>query len=409
MSGYVSKDFVHDGNGLVLDPEEAWPALSHAARKCIKQAQQKGLRLVRVEGNDDDLGALKEMWYDPDDPNLPTSLPSDAYMFRVFDSGGETLGTAVLLTVGNHLFLNNLAATPEGRLLRTSDFTLWELVKHFADSGLKYIDVGVSYRESLQRFFKRFRTLRYPVIFNKPELSRPIKRYPAFHARSATVAVEKEAEPGTGGCNDFLALMRHRFGAVTFVPNVTEARRVLGQLGHPPLDLTKSAADPVAAEVETGFIELPRIFPVQFGALLTTLDLDDRTLWNTHMCLDVFKRTRVFEQIAAYPLGLDKIRERRKQLFERYRDWFGLDDLPIEPPDPDFIEQFTFESELHDKLRERFTHFEIDHCYDMSRKRISLPLHQELGEPEVDYVYAIYRGVMNLCSEWTHTDDYKPI
>lgn len=391
MSHYVSKDFVHQGTGLRLDPEITWPLLSRACRKAVRQAQRRGLRFERLDGTAAELQDLRGIWYDPEDPNLPSTLPPNGHLFRAVNADGQLMGMALLLTVGNHLFLNNLAASPAGKVHRTPDFMLWSCVEHFAESPLVYIDVGVSYRPNLQRFFRRFATLSYPVIFHPPALATPVRALPFHHRRLPEPSTSDSSLPDG---------LRELVDEATFVPDAAQAVQVLTRLGHPVRDLT-AGGDGI------GYIDLVRWYPVQFGALLTGVSIDDRTMWNEHGCLDVFKRERVFGQIAAYPRTVSEIRDRRLEHHEALSERFGLDGLPIEPAPDGLVERFRFASDIADSLHDRYIQFEVEHDHEEST--IGLPLHQELDEQDLDYVYAIYRGVMNLCSEWTPTAVYKPL
>lgn len=392
MSHYISKDFIHTGTGLRLDPEEAWPLLSRACRKAVRAAKRHGLRFEPAAGTPEDLLDLRSIWYDPSDPNLPDTLPEGAHLFRTVGPDGTLLGMALLLPVGNHLFLNNLAATVDGKALRASDFTLWSCVEHFADSSYAYIDVGVSYRANLQRFFRRFATISYPVVFHRPELYEPVRALPFFHRRP------RKGRVGT----PYRAHLAERFGTFTFVPDVSQGRAVLERLGHEPHDLTPGGTG-------IGIIDLRRIFPVQFGAVLTGLDIDDRALWNEHGCLDTFKRELVWAQIDAYPLDLGAIDAERQRVHALYTERFALDDLAMKPPAAGLVEHFEMSTSIHERLHQRYEHFEVDHGYSPESGWLRLPVHQELDESHVDYIYAIYRGVMNLCSEWTPTAVYKPL
>jgi len=75
-------------------------------------------------------------------------------MYIAYNNLNEAIGVIILLPVGNHLFLNNLAGNTKGKELRIQDYLLWYCVNAFKDSGYKYIDVGVSFRTSLYEFFK---------------------------------------------------------------------------------------------------------------------------------------------------------------------------------------------------------------------------------------------------------------
>ena len=66
---------------------------------------------------------------------------------------------------------------------------------------------------------------------------------------------------------------------------------------------------------------------------------------------------------------------------------------------------FVFEHEQNQRYSAKLTEFGINHFYD-NDKTVGLPIHQELSSSQIEYLYAIFRGVLNLCSEWEHTDKY---
>jgi len=171
MSGYISKDFVHRGCGLLLKPEEVWEEIPYSVQKNIKKAQTNNVKIEKVSGAQSDIEVLKSMWYDPEDPNMPNRLSGNEFMFIAYNSRNIPVGAVILLPVGNHLFLNNLAGNEEGKALRVQDYLLWHCVNYFQDSNFKYIDVGVSYRQTLYDFFRKWQTISYPVIFNVPTYS----------------------------------------------------------------------------------------------------------------------------------------------------------------------------------------------------------------------------------------------
>ncbi len=399
MSGYVSKDFVHTGCGLALDPDMVWDTIPYSVQKNIKKASKEGVTARKVAGNADDIEILKSMWYDPQDPNMPNQLNENEFMF-IAEQNGEPIGAVILLPVGNHLFLNNLAGNPAGKLLRVQDFLLWHCVNHFAGSKFKYIDVGVSYRESLYNFFKKWKSFGYPVIFNPPKIKLNISLNP-FTANNLTSKVSEDVA-------ETLKTLKSSIGsaAITFVPSAEQAINILNKLNFEPIERTYEWKSPNS---EPYFIDLSKIFAVQFGSIIVNLEIGDKDMWNNYHCLDVFKRQLVFSTIANELFEMDvliALRKRHKGIFE---ELFNLEDIKAEKKNELIPSAFYFKHEHNYRFNKKLTEFGIEHIYREERGEIGLPIHQNLNRNTIEYIYAIFRGVLNLCSEWIHTDTYKDL
>jgi hypothetical protein len=397
MSGYVSKDFVHTGCGLALDPDLVWDTIPYSVQKNIKKASKEGVAARKVAGNADDIAILKSMWYDPEDPNMPNQLNENEFMF-IAEQNGEPIGAVILLPVGNHLFLNNLAGNPAGKQLRVQDFLLWHCVNHFAGSKFKYIDVGVSYRESLYNFFKKWKSFGYPVIFNPPQIKLNISLKPFTNNNLIAKVTENETE--------ILKTLKAAIGsdAITFVPSAEQAIQILTTMNLEPIERTHEWK---SATTEPYYIDLSKIFAVQFGALIVNLEIGDKDMWNNHHCLDVFKRQFVFSTIANELLEMDlliALRKRNKGIFE---ELFIFEDIEAEKKNEFIPSAFYFRHEHNVRFNKKLNEFGIEHIYTEETGEIGLPIHQNLNRNTIEYVYAIFRGVLNLCSEWIHTDTYN--
>ena len=152
---YVGKDLVHYGSGIVLDPERAHRDLDHSARKNIRRAEKAGFNIKRCRGSAEELNQLRELWYYPEDPNFPVELAEEEILYLAY-LGDELVGGMVLVPVGSHLFLNNLTASDKGKREQLQGYLLWHAVNDLSGSEYTYIDIGVSYRINLQRFFTKW-------------------------------------------------------------------------------------------------------------------------------------------------------------------------------------------------------------------------------------------------------------
>lgn len=396
MRKYIGKDYVHEGCGLLLDEEKAWEGIAYASRKNIKKAESAGVQVQKVSGTPEEMEILRKMWYEPNDPNLPAYLREGDHMFIAFDKDSTPIGCCVLLETGNHLFLNNLAGTPSGKELRVQDYLLWHSVKHFSGSKYKYIDVGVSYRKSLYRFFEKWKVVGYPVIFYKPEFAPSITInpfYAAFYSHERNeqkMAVAMKKLEQLTGTKQF-----------TFVPNGTHALNILKGLNHKPQVATFHFPQ---VGTQPCFVDLPAVFPVQFGTLIFNVNLTDEDLWNKYGCLDFFKRELIFTRLANELDHLDSIIDARKRNWQALHKMFSLEDLYVEPLSEHIPKFFRFQSPMNKRFSEKLNEFAVEHFHDPATTTVGLPIHQNLNQNHMEYVYGIYRGVLNLCSEWVHTD-----
>jgi hypothetical protein len=383
-SGYIGKDLVHYGSGIVLDPDAAWARLDHSAKKNIRKAQQAGFVIERRTGTPEELGALRALWYFPDDPNFPRLLSSRDYLYLAF-LDGRLAGGMILVPVGRHLFLNNLTADEHGKRHQLQGYLLWHAVNDLKDSGYSYIDIGVSYRVNLQRFFTKWSSFRYPVVFNPPAIGPQIR----FHPFTGL--------PDVRGCSPDPARLRAMFGGrgFTLVPSMHEARQVArATVGHWVEDTSPHCTAPVQ------LVDLTELGPIQYGALVVGIELGPAALWDRFGCYDHFKSEYVLKCVQLPEWDVEGIAARRESNFRMYRDYFGREDVDIAAADG-WIRAFVFSSPAAARLAERFAGFGVETRLDGDT--LSLPCHQGLGEQDIEYVYAIYRGHLNLCSEWRAT------
>jgi hypothetical protein len=400
MSGYVSKDFVHEGCGLVLVPDEVWELVPYSVQKNIKKAASHGVTIHKVPGKKEDLDILRSMWYNPEDPNIPSELNSEEYMYIAYNNESEPLGAVILLPVGNHLFLNNLAGNVKGKELRIQDYLLWYCVNAFKDSGFKYIDVGVSFRTSLYEFFKKWKTFSYPVIFNKPKHIVNIEFEP-FDLNHYKSVIDEDTAKKTIEIIEQLTSS----SKFTFVPSMDYAVEIFNKSDNEFFDYTYSF--PLIPKDKIVAVDLTKIFSVQFGALIFNESINDQELWNNHKCLDVFKRNLVYGAMLEEISGLNLLIARRKQNFRILEEYFAQEDILPVKKEENIPSAFYFINGVHDRFSKKLIDFEITHSYNPSTGEIGLPVHQNLNKYQLEYLYAIFRGVLNLCSEWVHTDVYK--
>jgi hypothetical protein len=374
----------------------------YSVQKNIKKAELNKVTIKKVEGTKDDIKVLQSMWYDPEDPNLPDELTENEFMFIAYDSSLQAIGAVILLTVGNHLFLNNLAGNESGKSLRVQDYLLWHCVNYFAKSKYKYIDVGVSYRHTLYDFFKKWQTISYPVIFNVPVIPYYISILPFVNT-----LYNSEISPDK--IKQTIQILNHKLKGrkFTFLPNLEEAEKVLNRLNY---NLKENSFNFLNDTSEEPFvIDLTKIFTVQFGVLVMNLHIDDKSLWNEHRALDIFKREFVYSTIASELEELDVVIAKRKRNIDSLDHLFELEGIKSAKITEAIPSAYYFTYHLNDKFHNKLTDFGIRHYYDNVTNEIGLPIHQNLTKFQFEYMYAIFRGVLNLCSEWVHTDIYSDL
>lgn len=402
MSGYISKDFIHRGCGLVLSPELVWNSVPYSVQKNVKKAEKNNVKVIKVSGTKNDLEILRNMWYDTNDPNLPSQINANEYMFIAYNSQDIPIGTVILLPVNNHLFLNNLAGNSEGKSLRVQDYLLWYCVNYFENSDFKYIDVGVSFRHNLYNFFKKWQTVSYPVIFNVPSIKLDISLYP-FNANNYKSEISLQ---NIDKSKEILSkILDNR--EFTFIPNLYEAQKIFNILN---IDFEENSYNFVNNQSKKPFIiDLSKVFSVQFGVLIVNLNLDDKTIWNDFKALDIFKRDLVFSSICEELKEFDLIISKRKNNIEKFNNFFSLEDIVYIEQNEIIPSAYYFESEFNNRFHNRLNDFSIPHYYNEKNNIIGLSIHQNISFYQIEYMYAIFRGVLNLCSEWIPTNHYSDL
>lgn len=402
MSGYISKDFVHRGCGLLLKPEEVWEEIPYSVQKNIKKAQTNNVKIEKVSGTQSDIEVLKSMWYDPEDPNMPNRLSDNEFMFIAYNTRNIPVGAVILLPVGNHLFLNNLAGNEEGKALRVQDYLLWHCVNYFEDSNFKYIDVGVSYRQTLYDFFRKWRTISYPVIFNVPKYGYDIALNP-FNLNHYNSEINEDNIKRSQKLLTSI-LKGKKF---TFVPDMDEAGKIMTRLGYEFAENTFNFTD--SSSEKPYAVDLTKLFSVQFGVLIVNLSIDDKSLWNQHRALDPFKRDLIYTNITGELEELNVLIALRKRNIDTLDNYFELEGIKSHRKDEIIPSAYYFINDFNSRYHTKLQEFGISHYFDRVSNEIGLPVHQNLSKFQFEYLYAIFRGVLNLCSEWVHTDVYSDL
>ncbi len=165
---YISKDFAIEGSFLRLDDKQkAWDEIDGRMRTAIRKAQQSGVIITKVSGTPEELNAFRAICLNPDD--MPETL-TDRYHLYFAQLGGKLVAGILIVEIENKLFMLCHASTPEAKEQNIPSLLIWHTVEQFAGSRFARLDVGASYRASLQKFFSGWRTQGYPMIMRPPEL-----------------------------------------------------------------------------------------------------------------------------------------------------------------------------------------------------------------------------------------------
>ena len=382
---YIGKDIIHYGCGLELDPEKAINSISHAARKNIKKAEEQNLQIRNVAGDANDLLKLRAIWYLPDDPNFPVKLQEQDCMYLA-EINGQVVAGMILIAVGQHYFLNNLAANDEGKKSQAQSALLWHAVNDLSAGDFSYIDVGVSYRPNLYRFFKSWATFKYPVIFNPPDNPPKLTFQPVGRWDDVEFA---EEEPAT-----IAAFCLDR--PYTIVPSKEWAIKILQSKGEEFKEVLLPQENIKALQV----VDLPMAVSACYGALIVGLEISEQELWNDHGCFDFVKTDYVKMVLSHLDNSRQQVQEEREKVFDTYRSFFTHDEVELKAADTDFS-RLRLSGAYVDKLAAACGAFGVDHEFD--GEQLTLPCHQNLSFADIEYIYGIYRGVLNLCSEWAPT------
>lgn len=174
---YVSKDFPIEGSFLRLDDKDkAWDAIDGRMRTAVRKAQAAGAVITEAKGTPAEIAAFRAFCLNPDD--LPPAPLSERYHLFLAHLDSQLIAGILLAEVNDKLFMLCHASTEVAKKHNIPSLLLWHCVERFAGGRFRVIDVGASYRKSLQSFFSGWRTQGYPMIMRPPELAPAIRLTP---------------------------------------------------------------------------------------------------------------------------------------------------------------------------------------------------------------------------------------
>ena len=190
---YISKDFAIEGSFVLLDDKNAaWEALDGRVRTAIRKAQKAEATIREAKGTEENVALWRDFCLNPDDiPPLPFG---DSHVMYLAELGGKVVAAILLAVVRDKLFLLCHASTPEAKEAELPSLLLWYVIDTYAGTKkFRVLDVGTSYRQSLQKYFSSWRMQPYPMIMRPPELHPTIMLTP-FDTACIGVEPQKDGE-----------------------------------------------------------------------------------------------------------------------------------------------------------------------------------------------------------------------
>lgn len=466
---YHGKDIVHEGSLLVLDPAIAWDKISSNTRKNIRRAQRlTNLRVDRVKGTKEDIKTFRAMWFDPEDPTIPPELEPNEIMYLAYLDDVAVAGV-ILTPAGKNLFLHNLGGNELAKKNSVTSFLLWNAVEDLKDSEYGYIDIGASFRKSLQTYFGHWRTEKYPIIFEPPFIKPMITLTPfsaqnmvnyhneppsdakaleqyfgktftilprAIYAIKALL-IHLDLKPTdnvaiykTFNDNDFISTCvtgtiesRCKWGRK--INAKTKAVMVIHEYGYPYKDLIKLKAEckkrgipliencawaygskvdgkEIGTVGDYAIYSLSKFLPIAYGAVLKGLAISDEQNWDDFKMLDYFKREIVTRQLIEHMPKLAEQQAQRVKNWHALEKLFGLSGYPplTKLEDNVYPTVFPIKVDSYQAMFEKYGAYGVETGRYYHEEALLLPIHQALDTPQMEYIYAIYHGYLNLCSEY---------
>lgn len=147
---------------------------------------------------------------------------------------------------------------------------------------------------------------------------------------------------------------------------------------------------------------LPKILALPYGAILTGVEISDEDNWNRFQSLDHFKRELVISKLGALLPKLASFNARRRDNWGYLASHFIKDGFePLYALDEGvYPGAFLVSLDNYQDAFDRYQKFSVEVGRYYQRQALYLPVHQNLDTSQLDYVYAIFRGLLNLCLDY---------
>lgn len=451
---YKGQDVVHQGIRIPLgmDPQEALKKFSRNAQRIIKEGESKGY--LFKETQDIDLIGLRSLWFDKDDKTFPEVMDKvDHYGITAWDYDLHKAGGILLRRQGANLFIHQLISSSDDKLNGLPTLLIWEAVKMFY--GKFYaIDIGVSYNQKRYQFFQNFAVETYPIILKKPFYV-PVIRLSPF--RSIEALAPEDMKSPLGSDTTFIprasygiyALLKHldlkpddevavfkTFGSDFISGCVTnqiekvckwKLRQINGQTkavliihefgircGNVPVNAFDYSViedcawrnDKVFDKSNYAVFSLQKMFNMNYGGLIEGIKLSDEFLWSVG-CLDTVKREMYSRELATLEKG-NQVRIDNWRLYHSFviADGMTPDDClnyenEIENGWIPTVYLQKFETgEIANDIVARLEEFGIQAGRYWGEPVVYLPIHQNMSEADVEYMFAVVKGYYNSCKDF---------
>lgn len=463
---YKGQDIVHEGIRIPLHgekPEDLLPKFSRRARRIIENVETVATSNIRFKVmTDDDLPALRSMWFDPDDVTFPREMGDHVGITAL--EGDVVIGGAIWAPAGRSLFLHQLVSSDRGKKHQIPTRLIWVSVGMYFKE-YHSLDIGVSYNPKRYHFFKNFAVETYPIILKKPFYV-PVIRFSPFRSftglREKPNNVDYKGEKMTfvpRASFGLQAILKHRniagehvgiiktfdspfvSGCVTeaitkagatweiiqqgisiqkhitiilaiheFGIPITDSKAIFvsyckHDYGLPVIEDCAWRDDPVWEWSDYQIFSMQKILNVNYGGIVRGLHLSDDELWSMGI-LDSFKRDRFrFEKLG------DVGKEKRKVLWWLYHQLVLADGMkPYGKINWDvcletgwmptvYMQEFGSDKEANE-IVERLQDFGIQAGRYWPEPVVYLPIHQNMSVEEVRYMFAVVRGYFNLCRDY---------
>ncbi|MBU1349036.1 hypothetical protein KJ781_03130, partial [Patescibacteria group bacterium] len=175
---YVSKDYVIRGNLIdLMDDQAAWDAVDKRVRTSVRKGRRMGVRIRPFDTTTEELDVLRS--FTPNDDDIPAVFEDRHHAYvAIAEDTGERLGWILLAGVGRKLFMLCHASTPEGKRRQTPNLLLWHAISTWCGGPYLTLDVGASYRPSLQVYFRGFRQRPYPMVMKPADFPMDLRITP---------------------------------------------------------------------------------------------------------------------------------------------------------------------------------------------------------------------------------------
>jgi hypothetical protein len=221
---YVSKDFPVEGSFLRLDDKEkAWNEIDGRMRTAIRKARQSNATVKKVANTKANVEKFVHFCLNPDD--IPATL-TDRYHLYLGELDKKVIAAILVVEVGNKLFMLCHASVPEAKKINLPSLLIWTVVEEFTGSKFRVLDIGTSYRASLQTFFSGWRTQPYPMIMQPPELKPSLLLTPFDTAAMGTPlpadaeAISRKAMDALTGRKPWTFFPRAMYGLFTIIKSL---------------------------------------------------------------------------------------------------------------------------------------------------------------------------------------------